>query len=172
VNPYVLRNFNALLWMILSIAKGEVMHDHSREPLDLLDQMYTVAYWMTGSLKKTNNLIYKTYQLVDSETSEVQLFKTFRKVFYEHFCPDAPALVTHDVCENEESPESESLKLEMDGQLAVLLAEVCTLRHQAISSILERPLETIRLWLTSKRKSMLLGFLNLALFCCIPLSFA
>jgi len=158
--------------MILLIAKGITMQQNSREPLDLLDQMYTVAYWMTGSLKQTNNLIYKTYQLVDSETSEIQLFKTFRKVFYEHSRIDAPSLVSHEVCESEESPEPESQKLEMDGRMAVLLAEVCTLRHQTISSILERPIETIRLLLTSKRKSMLLGFLNLALFCCLPLGFA
>jgi hypothetical protein len=158
--------------MILSIAKGKTMQQLSREPLDLLDQMYTVAYWMTGSLKKTNKLIYKTYQLVDSETSEVQLFKIFRKVFYEHYHVDAPSLVLHEVCESEENHGPENQKLEMDGRMAVLLAEVCTLRHQTISSILERPIETIRLLLTSKRKSMLLGFLNLALFCCVPLGFA
>ena len=148
------------------------MQKNSREPLDLLDHMYTVAYWMTGSLKKTNNLIYKTYQLVDSETSEIQLFKTFRKVFYEHYCINSPSLVSHDVCESEENTESERQKLEMDGRMAVLLADVCTLRHQAISSILERPIETIRLLLTSNRKSMMLGFLNLALFCCLPLGIA
>ncbi len=148
------------------------MQHNSRMPLDLLDHMYTVAYWMTGSLKKTNYLIYKTYQLVDSETTEIQLFKIFRKVFYEHYRIDAPSLVSHEVCDSEENPESESKKLEMDGRMAVLLAEVCMLRHQAISSILERPLETIRLLLTSKRKSMLMGVLNFALFCCLPLCFA
>lgn len=141
------------------------MPENSREPFDLLDQMYTVAYWMTGSLKKTNNLVYKTYQMVDSETSEVQLFKTFRKVFYEHCCLDAPALVPHHDFEHEESPESENGKQEMDGRLAVLLADVCKLKHHAISKILDQPIEKIRLLLTSKRKAMLMGFLNLALFC-------
>ena len=66
-----------------------------REPLDLVDQMYTIAYWMTGSLKKANNLVYKTYQMVDSETSEVQLFKKFRTVLYAHLCLEVPSLVTH-----------------------------------------------------------------------------
>jgi len=156
----------------LSIVKGNAMHDNSREPLDLLDHMYTVAYWMTGSLKKTNTLVYKTYQMVDSETSEVQLFKTFRNVFYEHYCLDAPTLVAHHDYENEEAPESEANAREFDGRLAVLLAEVCKLRHHAISTILEQPIEKIRLLLTSKRKSMLIGFLNLVLFCCLDISYA
>jgi len=141
------------------------MPDNSRDPIDLLDQMYTVAYWMTGSLRKTNNLVFKTYQLVDSETTEVQLFKTFRKVFYEHFCFGMTFLASHQDCENEERAESGKIKQEIDGRFAVLLAEVCKLKHQAISKILDQPVEQIRLLLTSKRKSMLSGFLNLALFC-------
>ena len=151
--------------MILSIAKGHAMPDNSRDPLDLLDQMYTVAYWMTGSLRKTNNLVFKTYQLVDAETTEVQLFKTFRKVFYEHLCFGMTFLASHQDCENEESAESGKIKQEIDGRLAVLLAEVCKLKHQAISKILDQPVEQIRVLLTSKRKSMLAGLLNLALFC-------
>jgi hypothetical protein len=151
--------------MILSITKGIAMHDNSREPLDLLDQMYTVAYWMTGSLKQTNNLVFKTYQLVDSETTEVQLFRTFRTVFYEHCCLDTSSLVPHHDFENEEWTDSVNNSQEIDGRFAVLLAEVCKLKHQAISKILDQPLEKIRLLLTSKRKAMLAGFLNLALFC-------
>ncbi|MGC8775553.1 MAG: hypothetical protein ACP5R6_09895 [Chlorobaculum sp.] len=128
--------------------------------------MYTVAYWMTGSLKKTNNLVFKTYQLVDSETTEIQLFKTFRKVFYEHFYFGAPSLVSHRDGENEECTESGKNEQEIDGRFAVLLAEVCKLKHHSISKILDQPVEKIRLLLTSRRKSMLSGFLNLALFCC------
>jgi hypothetical protein len=158
--------------MILLIAKGEAMHEHSREPLDLLDHLYTVAYWMTGSLKKTNNLIYKTYQMVDHDTTEFQLFKTFKNVLYEHLCIGAPSLVACGAGEGDESAESEGHKQDVDGRLAVLLAEVCMLRHQAISAILGQPIEKIRLLLTSKRKSMLLEFLNLALFCCLPLALA
>ncbi|NTW54565.1 MAG: hypothetical protein HGB15_07370 [Chlorobaculum sp.] len=146
------------------------MPEYSREPLEMLDHMYTVAYWMTGSLKQTNNLVYITYQMVDSETSEVQLFKIFRKVFYEHYCIDIPSYVLQQYVENEESPESDNEQQEMDGRLAVLLAEVCKFRHYAISSILDQPIENIRLLLTSKRKSILKGFLNVGLFCCLNLS--
>ncbi|WP_157098396.1 hypothetical protein [Chlorobaculum limnaeum] len=157
--------------MILTITKGNAMYDNSREPLDLLDQMYTVAYWMTGSLKQTNNLVYKTYQLVDSETTEVQLFKTFREVFYEHFCFGMTSLKSHQACENEEYTEFGKYTQEVDGQFAVLLAEVCKMKHQAISKILDQPVEKIRLLLTSRRKSMLAGFLNLALYCCMDIHY-
>jgi hypothetical protein len=143
-----------------------------REPLDLVDQMYTIAYWMTGSLKKANNLVYKTYQMVDSETSEVQLFKKFRTVLYAHLCLEVPSLVTHQDFENKESREPESDHQEVDGRLAVLLAEVCKLRHHSISKILGQPVDKIRLLLSSKRKSMLMGFLNLALFCCTDLCYS
>jgi hypothetical protein len=142
------------------------MPDNSREPLDLVDQIYTVAYWMTGSLKKTNSLVFKTYQLVDSATTEVQLFKTLRKVFYECFCFGVTSLASPRDCENEECTESGKNVQEIDGRFAVLLAEVCKLKHHSISKILDQPVEKIRLLLTSKRKSMLSGLLNLALFCC------
>jgi hypothetical protein len=152
--------------------KGIAMTLNGREPLDLVDHIYTVAYWMTGSLKKTNILVYKTYQMVDAETTEVQLFKTFRTVFQEHFCLEAPSLAAHLDFENEESPESESNHQEMDGRLAVLLAEVCQLNHHAIARILDKPVDKIRLMLISKRKSMLKVFLNLALFCCVDLCYS
>jgi hypothetical protein len=151
--------------------KGIAMTENSREPLDLMDHMYTVAYWMTGSLKKTNNLVYKTYQMVDGETTEMELFKTFRTVLNEHFCLEPTSLAPYQSFENEESPEFESNPQEIDGRLAVLLAEVCKLGHHAIAGILDQPVEKIRLMLISKRKSMLKGFLNLAFFCCVDLCY-
>jgi hypothetical protein len=40
------------------------MHSEQRYPLDLVDQIYTMAYWMTGSLKKTNSIVYRTFECV------------------------------------------------------------------------------------------------------------
>lgn len=127
---------------------------------DLLDQLYTVAYWMTGSIKKTNALVFNTYQQVDSETSDVELFRTFRKVFYEWPENDAPPLPPKRMAGMAERPEVENRQREADGKLAVLLAEVCKLKHRAISRILDKPVETIRLLLTSERKAMLTEALN------------
>jgi hypothetical protein len=144
----------------------------NRGPIDMLDQMYTVAYWMTGSLKKTNELVYKTYQQVDSGSNEVQLFKIFRKVYYEHFNADKFSLESHCTSENPVNFESENDNSEADGRLALLFAEVCKIKHRTLSIILDMPVDMIRKLLTSERKSMLLKFLNLALACCMPPCYA
>lgn len=52
------------------------MNTEQRAPIDLLDQMYTLAYWITGSLKKTNDLVYKTYEKLDSSPSVIVALKT------------------------------------------------------------------------------------------------
>jgi hypothetical protein len=125
--------------------------------------MYTVAYWMTGSLKKTNDLVYNTYLQLDSGSTEVELFKTFRNVYYVDFFHHVPSLVPDRASENAESLGAGSHKDDVDGRLAVLLAEVCQLKHQSISKILDKPVEIIRCLLTSERKAMLLKTLNLIL---------
>lgn len=136
----------------------------SREPFDLLDQVYTVAYWMTGSLKKTNELVYKTYQQVDAGTSEVELFKTLRSEYYNHFFYNPPFMMSYQANEKTDILFLENHRQESDGKLAVLFSEVCKLKHRTISKILDKPVERIRLLLTSERKTMLLEFLNLAFF--------
>jgi hypothetical protein len=132
----------------------------NRATYDLLDQLYTVAYWMTGSVLKTNDLVFNTYQKVDAETTEVEFFKTFRNVYYEHYTHNAPSLALNRTSGNGECLEAENHQHEADGKLAVLLAEVCKLKHRAISKILDKPVETIRLLLTSERKAMLTDALN------------
>jgi|WetSurMetagenome_2_1015567.scaffolds.fasta_scaffold855736_1 hypothetical protein len=135
----------------------------NKATFDLLDQLYTVAYWMTGSVKKTNDLVFNTYQQVDAETSEVEFFKIFRSVYYKQCFDNTPALAPYRTSENTESLKDENHKHKADGKLAVLFAEVCELKHRAISRILNMPVDTIRLLLTSERKSMLLGAINLML---------
>jgi hypothetical protein len=61
--------------MIISFY-GKTMNTEQRAPIDLLDQMYTLAYWITGSLKKTNDLVYKTYEKLDSSPSVIVALKT------------------------------------------------------------------------------------------------
>lgn len=130
---------------------------------DRLDELYTVAYLMTGSVKKTNNLVYNTYQHIDAEASEVDMFKTFRDVYYEQCSHENLSLAPNRVSNNTSPLEHENHKHKADSKLAVLFAEVCKLKHRTISRILDEPVETIRLLLTSERKSMLLGALNLFL---------
>ncbi|MCF8382876.1 MAG: sigma-70 region 4 domain-containing protein [Chlorobium sp.] len=132
-----------------------------REPLDLLDEMYSLGYWMTGSLKKTNELVLGTYRQVDSDTPEIEVFKTFRDVYYERFGLDGATSQP----ETSRYPDENLLILlrqqETDRKLSVLLSEVCGLKHRTISIVLGKPLNTVRLWLSSGRKSMIDGLMVL-----------
>lgn len=40
---------------------------------ELLHQIYSLAYWMTGSSKKTDDLVCRTYEKADENTSKTQL---------------------------------------------------------------------------------------------------
>lgn len=129
-----------------------------RGPVELLDQMYTLAFWMTGSLQQTYDLVYKTYERVSSHTSDIGLFRAFKEVYNEDFSrvatpPPYPSV----------DPAISILRQQdREIRLAVLLVEVCNLHYHEISIIMEQPLETIRLWLSSGRKSLLTGSLSFA----------
>jgi hypothetical protein len=122
-----------------------------RGPVELLDQMYTLAYLLTGSLKKTNDLVYKTYERVSSHTSDIGLFKTFREVYHE-----AAALDEHQNQRGKANGSAVTLLQEQtDILLAALLVEICALQHFEISIIMNRSIDTIRLWLSLGRKALL-----------------
>ncbi len=137
------------------------MAAEEREPMDLLDKMYSLGYWMTGSLKKTNELVLRTYQNVESDTTEIEVFKTFRDIYYERFGLDG-ATPEPKACRY---PDENLLILlhqqETDKKLSVLFSEICGLKHREISIILGKPLDTIRLWLSLGRKSIVDGLLVL-----------
>lgn len=123
-----------------------------RDPVELLDQMYTMAFWMSGSVKKTFDLVYKTYERVDSHTSDIALFKAFRKVFQEQIAEEAPPAQEEPFSVRSATTDRSQ---EADIKLAVLLVEICALHHKEISIIMGHPIETIRLWLSSGRKALL-----------------
>lgn len=135
------------------------MATEEREPMELLDELYSLGYWMTGSLKKTNDLVLETYRNVDSDTPEIEVFKTFRDVYYERFGLDGATSQP----EASRFPDESLLLLvrqqETDRKLSVLLSAVCGLKHRTISIILGKPLDTVRLWLSSGRKSMVDGLM-------------
>ena len=47
----------------------------SKTPLDILDDIYSLAFWMTGSEKASNELVNRTYLNVDFNTQETDLLK-------------------------------------------------------------------------------------------------
>jgi hypothetical protein len=54
-----------------------------RTPLDLMDDIYSLAHWLTGSETKATELVNRTYLNVDHLTSETEVFTTFRTCYFE-----------------------------------------------------------------------------------------
>lgn len=121
------------------------------DPIEMLDQMYPIVYWMTRSLKKTKDLVYKTYDRIDSDTSEIELFKTFRAVYNEDRALESP-LQTRTSDGNELPITSQE---DVDIKLSTLLVELCDFSYQEISTIMDQPVETIRQWLATGRTLLL-----------------
>jgi hypothetical protein len=131
------------------------------QPLDLLDKIYSLGYWMTGSLKKTNELVFRTYQNITSGASEIEVFKTFRDVYYDYaYLNEATAepLVSSYTDKNLQVIIRQQ---EADRKLSVLFSEICGLKHREISIIIGKPLGTVRMWLSSGRKAMVEGLLGI-----------
>ncbi|KUL27645.1 hypothetical protein [Chlorobium limicola] len=130
-----------------------------REPMDLLDEIYSLGFWMTGSLKKTNELVYRTYQKLDSSASEIRVIKTFRDVYYDLFSLDDVTCREKASCFPDENLLVLLRQQETDRKMSVLFSEICGLKHRAISMIIGKPLDTVRLMLSSGRKSIADGLL-------------
>jgi len=136
-----------------------IMTAKKREPMDLLDEIYSLGFWMTGSLKKTNELVYRTYQKLDSSASEIRVIKTFRDVYYDLFSLDDVTCREKASCFPDENLLVLLRQQETDRKLSVLFSEICGLKHRAISMIIGKPLDTVRLMLSSGRKSIADGLL-------------
>jgi DNA-directed RNA polymerase specialized sigma24 family protein len=127
-----------------------------RTPMDLIDDIYSLAYWMTGSEASATELVNKIYLHVDIDTPERELFKTFRDCYFERYGHCVPALASIPV---ERLMES-LLKRDADIKLSVLLSAISGLKHRAISKIIGKPLGTVRIWLSTGRKSLAEGILS------------
>lgn len=121
------------------------------DPIEMLDQMYPIVYWMTRSLKKTKDLVYKTYDRIDSDTSEIELFKTFREVYNEDLELESALQPTASDGISASIPSQE----DVDIKLSTLLVELCDFSYQEISTIMDQPLDTIRQWLATGRTLLL-----------------
>jgi len=125
-----------------------------KTPLDLLDDIYSLAYWMTGSEDASHELVNTTYLNASTKTKEAQLLKTFRECYVNLFGQHA------DFCINEKSSGSHIQLVESlqnwaaDIKLSVLLNEISGLKHHQIAGIVEKPVETVRMWLLWGRKLM------------------
>ena len=128
-----------------------------RTPLDLMDDIYSLAHWLTGSETKATELVNRTYLNVDHLSSETTVFQTFRTCYFDSLDRDDAQSLPETPCFSKETPETALFNRDADIRLSVLLSAISGLKHRAISRILGKPLTTIRVWLSEGRKSLVHG---------------
>ena len=124
----------------------------NKTPLDLLNDIYSLAYWMTGSEKASDELVNNTYLNVDISTQETELLKMFRLCYIDRYGQDTELGMTESENGTSKSLVSKLRERAADVKLSVLLSEISGLKHKQISEIMDRPVDTIRLWLLWGRK--------------------
>ena len=124
-----------------------------RTPLDLMDDIYSLAHWLTGSETKATELVNSTYLNVDKNSSETEVFTTFRTCYLDSIDQDDAYSLPETPCFSKETPAS-TRQQDADIRLSVLLSAISGLKHRAISRIIGKPIATIRVWLSEGRKSL------------------
>jgi len=117
-----------------------------------MDHVYTLACWMTGSEMTANELVSRTYLNVDYNSSERDLFTTFRACYLDLFSDDKQYSDSDFYCKKEGCSLTVLHHQNTDIILSVLFSEICELKHLDIAHIIGKPLDTVRLWLFFGRK--------------------
>ena len=120
--------------------------------VDLLNNIYSVAYWMTENENDSQNLVKKIYSDTKNKSSETELLKTLRTCYISQFGQSANFCIS-------EQPWKTNLQLinalkdwAADIKLSVLIHEITGLQHQQISDIINQPIDIVRTWLLWGRK--------------------
>ena len=124
----------------------------NKTPLDLLNDIYSLAYWMTGSEKASDELVNSTYLNVDISTRETDLLKMFRTCYVDRYGQDTELGTSGGGNGTTKSVLGKLRERAADVKVSVLLSEISGLKHKQISEIMERPVDTIRVWLFWGRK--------------------
>ncbi len=128
------------------------MNRIKKTPLDLLDDVYNLAWWMTGSESASCDLVTKTYLKAASKSRETELIKSFRQSYVDLFGQKAAFSADETSCSSDENLIDSLKKWAADMKLSVLLCEISGMSHHQISEIVDKPVETVRLWLYWGRK--------------------
>ena len=120
--------------------------------LDLLDDLYSLAYWMTGSEDASEELVYTTCISAHNITGESDLLRTFRNCYVERFGQQTDFCSSEKPCRSNLQLVDSMMQWAADIKLSVLLSEISGMKHRQISEIVGKPVETVRLWLLWGRK--------------------
>ncbi len=138
---------------------GGIMTEEKTTQSDVINEIYTLAYWMTGSKKDAGKLLKRTYLNTKKNSSSSELIKKFRLCYFDSIgqVPVSRFMETYD---NPKEILTQALwKCFEDIKLTVLLSEISGLKHGDICEITGNTLETIRLWLSWGRKQLINGTL-------------
>lgn len=127
------------------------MIEIKKTPLDLIDDIYSLAYWMTGNEKASTELVSNTCMNADLQAPETEVLKTFRDCYIDAYGQNAD-LDIHEITEQSTGLIDSLKQWTADIKLSVLLSELTGLKHTQISDIIGKPVDTIRLWLFWGRK--------------------
>ncbi|TLU81823.1 MAG: RNA polymerase subunit sigma-24 [Chlorobium sp.] len=128
------------------------MKSNNKTPLDLLDDIFSLAWWMTGNEAVSQEIVNKTYLSAKTITRETELLKSFRRCYVEQFGQYSDFCISEKECDREIEPMNSMKQWTADIKLSVLLSEISGLQHHQISEIVGKPLDTIRTWLFWGRK--------------------
>ena len=130
------------------------MKTRKKKALDLLDEIYSLAYWMTGSEDISQELVYSTYFSANTGSEESELFRTFRKCYVARFGQQTDFCTAEKPCRSNLQLVDSLMKWAADIKLSVLLSEISGMKHHQISEIVGKPVETVRLWLLWGREML------------------
>ncbi|NTW56323.1 MAG: RNA polymerase subunit sigma-24 [Chlorobiaceae bacterium] len=126
------------------------MEKKNRKPFQLVDDIYSIGCWITGSKEDAAELIEKTYLIIDPEATEIDVFKTFRHCLLDSLkgisCIPKPS------CNDMEKLGYKLIKQDAEVKLTVLLAEISGLSPVEISKIMGKSVEEVKFCLTTGRK--------------------
>jgi len=131
----------------------------NKTQLDILDDIYSLAYWMTGKRDVSQDLVKKTYLYGAPSLDEEVLLRNFRDCYIGEFGQEVDFWFS-EKAGSKNIQFTDSLKHSAaDIKFSVLLSEISCLSQRQIAEILDKPLETIRVWLFWGRKLFVNNYL-------------
>ncbi len=120
--------------------------------LDAIDEVYNLAYWMTGNEATAGMLVSQTYSAIDKHASLVSLYQAFRKSYLKAF-GQTPVLSEEEAAQIADTDVARAVvALPTDFKMAVLLSDIAGLSHRDIAAVVETSVEAVREWLHWGRK--------------------
>ncbi|NTU96450.1 MAG: RNA polymerase subunit sigma-24 [Chlorobiaceae bacterium] len=130
-----------------------------KTPLDILDDVYSLAYWMTGSEKDSQDLVRQTYLFAGRKQKETDLLRVFRECYIETYGQDTEFCIDEKACKGTVTLVDTLKQWAADIKLTVLLSEISGLGHRQIASIVGKPIETVRQWLLTGRRLLVSDYI-------------